>query len=115
MSLEQLKNMRIHGYKPKSVTVLVGNIPAWLEEDATTVCVTHLDNVRNMDLRALVGLPVSIIQLGDCDPLLIQTISAVDAVKPESVSIAANKGIVGLSREHERVLESIKRRYSCSS
>lgn len=110
MSLDSLKKLRIGGYKPKAVHVLVGDFPVWANDEADTVC---LKAVKGMDLRPLVGLPVSIFQIGDCNPLLIEAIHAVQAVNPESLAIASNAGMVGLSPEHERILENLQRRYSC--
>ena len=111
MSLDNLKNLRMGGYKPKAVHVLVGDFPDWANAETDTVC---LKAVKGMDLRPLVGLPVSVFQLGDCDALLLETIHAVEAVKPESLAIAANAGMVGLTPAHERILESLQRRYSCN-
>ena len=111
MSLDNLKNLRMGGYKPKAVHVLVGDFPEWANAETDTVC---LKAVKGMDLRPLVGLPVAVFQLGDCDALLLETIHAVEAVKPESLAIAANAGMVGLTPAHERILESLQRRYSCN-
>ena len=111
MSLDNLKKLRMGGYKPKAVHVLVGDFPEWADAETDTVC---LKAVKGMDLRPLVGLPVSVFQLGDCDALLLETIHAVEAVKPESLAIAANAGMVGLTPAHERILESLQRRYSCN-
>lgn len=111
MSLASLKKLRIDGYKPKAVHVLVGEFPAWANDETDTVC---LKAVNGLDLRPLVGLPVTVFQLGDCDALLLQTIHAVEAVKPESLAIAANAGMVGLTPAHERILESLQRRYLCN-
>lgn len=113
MSLEKLKTLRIGGYKPKAVHVLVGDVPAWANDEPDTVCIKRSDRVNGMDLRPLVGLDVSIFQLGDCDDLLKQSIVAVEASKPALLMIAANAGMVGLSEANERVLESLKVRYSC--
>lgn len=110
MSLDTLKKLRIDGYKPKAVHVLVGDFPAWANAEADTVC---LKTVKGMDLRPLVGLPISIFQIGDCNALLVEAIHAVEAVKPESLAIASNAGMVGLTPDHERLLESLQRRYSC--
>ena len=110
MSIDSLKKLRIDGYKPKAVHVLVGDFPAWANAETDTVCVK---SVKGMDLRPLVGLPISIFQIGDCNALLLEAIRAVEAVKPESLAIASNAGMVGFSLEHEQVLESLQRRYSC--
>ena len=115
MSLDTLKKLRIDGYKPKAVHVLVGDAPKWANADVDMVCIKHGALVKGMDFRPLVGLPVSIFQLGDCNPLLLETIRAVEAVKPECLAIAANTGAVGLNPEHERVLERLQRRYLCKS
>lgn len=111
MSIDSLKKLRIDGYKPKFVHVLVGDFPAWANAETDTVCIK---TVKGMDFRPLVGLPVSIFQLGDCNALLIEVIHAVEAVKPESLVIASNAGMVGLTPEHEHILESMQRRYSCN-
>lgn len=115
MSLDTLKKLRIDGYKPKAVHVLVGDAPKWANADADTVCIKHGASVKSMDFRPLVGLPVSIFQLGDCNLLLLETIHAVEAVKPELLAIAANAGAVGLNPEHERILENLQRRYACNT
>jgi hypothetical protein len=110
MSLDSLKKLRVDGYKPKAVHVLVGDFPLWANSETDTVCVKF---VKGMDLRPLVGLPVSIFQLGDCDALLTEVINAVEAAKPESLAVASNHGMVGLSPEHERILDRLKTRYLC--
>jgi hypothetical protein len=110
MSIDTLKKLRIDGYKPKAVHVLVGDFPAWANAETDTVCIK---SVKGMDLRPLVGLPVSIFQIGDCNALLVEAINAIEAIKPESLAVASNTGMVGVSPEHERILESLQRRYSC--
>lgn len=111
MSLDSLKKLRIDGLKPNSVHVLVGDFPAWANAEVDKVC---LKSVKGMDLRPLVGLPVSIFQLGCSNALLLEAIHAVEAVNPESLAVASNAGMVGFSPEHERLLESLQRRYACN-
>ena len=113
MSLESLKNLRIDGYKPKAVHVLVGDFPEWANADSDTVCIKPDAILKSMDFRPLVGLPVSVFEIGKFRSLLWKTIHAVEAAKPELLSVASNDGMVGINPEHERVLESLQRRYSC--
>jgi hypothetical protein len=61
MSLKVIRQLRRHGQKPSGViTVLAGQAPRWLEDDAGVVVVRAADDPRFMDWRPLVGLWVAV-------------------------------------------------------
>lgn len=91
MSLEALTNLRLQRKKPRSVWVLVGNVPKWVEDDEKTVIVRK---PGSFDFRALIGLDVSVIEVGT-SPLMDKVLTAVESAKPKSINICGAAGTVG--------------------
>lgn len=96
MSIEALTNLRLQRKKPRSVCVLVGNVPKWVEDDEKTVIVRK---AGSFDFRALIGLDVSVIEVGNDWPLLAKVLTAVESAKPKSINVCGTAGAVG-SGEH---------------
>ena len=108
MSLQSLIALRTKTKKaPDAVWVLVGDVPAWVEDAPNTVIVKpgHSD----FDFRGLIGLHVDVIEIGDHNSLLDHVFQAVDAAKPKSKGLVCLAGVAGLNAEHERVLTEARR------
>lgn len=104
MSLKSLIELRTkHRMAPAAVWVLVGDIPAWIEEAPDTVLVRpgHSD----FDFRPLIGLHVDVFELGDNFSVLDKVIAAIDESHPKSRGLACKAGVAGLNEKHERVLQ----------
>jgi len=107
MSLKQLVDLRIAGHAPKSVWIIVGDCPRWIDESHQYIRITSSDKPKHMDFRALVNLNVVIFEIGKYNSLFLQTIKAVEAVKPKELSLACRNGVAGASDEHEHILKRI--------
>ncbi len=108
MSLQSLIDLRTkHRVAPSAVWVIVGTPPKWLEDSPGVVIVKP--GSKSLDLRALVGLNVDVIAIGNDGKTLASVMDAVDAAKPKTKSIACAQGVVGLSEDHERCLEKARR------
>lgn len=108
MSLQNLIALRIKSRKaPAAVWVLVGNVPDWVDDAPDTVIIKpgHAD----FDFRALIGLHVDVIEIGDHGKLVDQVFMSLDRAKPKSMGLACLAGVAGLNQDHERVLEEAKR------
>ena len=106
MSLEALKQLRIAGYQPPFVQVLVGDIPKWWEECPDAIAIKPSQNPEAMDWRPVVGLHVDLYEIGNHASLLARVSNSVDRAKARIGGIARKGEIIGLNREHEA---SIKR------
>lgn len=105
MSLESLINLRQTGMRPSWVWVLVGKVPTWYEDDEQTVIVKK---PADFDFRALVGLNVSVIEVGDNGPLLDKVLKAVEASAPKTISVGGSAGYCGQGEKHELVLQKMR-------
>jgi len=112
MSIESLVKLRVQRkLAPAAVWVVVGDVPAWLEDEPDTVLVKpgHSD----FDFRALIGLHVDIFEIGDHRDLLAKVCDAADKAKPRSYGLICLGGISGISQPHELALERIHRMLKC--
>jgi hypothetical protein len=109
MSLQHLTAMRIGGKAPRTIWILVGNIPKWIDDDHQYIQILPSDKPQHIDFRSLVSLNVVIFEIGQHESLLLQTIKAIESAKPKEISIACNDGIVGISEKHEDVLRKALR------
>jgi hypothetical protein len=108
VSLQTLINLRRQKVAPASVWLLVGDKPAWLtgrEPDLIHVPAT----TRQIDLRALIGLHVDVIECGDHYAALDAVLEALDSAKPKSRGLACLAGVAGLNPAHERILDNARR------
>lgn len=107
MSLESLKKLRIAGYTPSFMQVLVGNIPAWWVDGTDSVTVRPGQSPEAMDWRPVVGLHVDIFELGSHADLLERTGKAVDKSKGRIAGLARKGLFVGVNPAHERTLKKM--------
>ena len=107
MSLKQLVDLRITGHAPRSVWIIVGDCPRWIDESHQYIRISPSDKPNHIDFRALVSLNVVIFEIGKYTSLFHQTIHAIEAAKPQTLSLACRNGVVGSSEEHETILKTI--------
>jgi hypothetical protein len=107
MSLKQLADLRLTGKAPKSVWIIVGDCPRWIDESHQYIRIAPSDKPRHMDFRALVNLNVVIFEIGKYNSLFSQTIQAIEAAKPKELSLACRNGFAGASEEHEYLLKKV--------
>lgn len=108
MSLQHLIDLRRQQVAPASVWLLIGQKPEWLTGREPDVI--HVPaSTRQIDLRALIGLHVDVIECGDHLPALDAVFEALDAAKPKSRGLACLAGVSGLNPDHERILEAARR------
>lgn len=109
MSLQSLINLRTKYKKaPTSVMVLVGNAPKWMDDTPGVVVVKT--GAKSIDLRALIGLHVDVIEVSGADAkTTADVMTAVEAANPKTKSIACRNGVIGVSAEHEKFLERVRR------
>lgn len=108
MSLNTLAQLRARGAAPAAIWVVVGDCPDNIKDLPDTIAVK--DSPEKMDWRPVFGLHVDIFDLQKDEMLLLRTMDAVEAAKPNCIGIACDAGVHGLSEQHERVLWKIWRR-----
>lgn len=108
MSLQSLIKLRIQQrMAPDAVWVLVGNVPAWMEDTPATVMVRP--GCLNFDFRALIGLHVDVFELGNHWNLLDKVMTALELAPPKSRGLACLAGVAGLNPAHELFLDKAHR------
>lgn len=112
MTLQALTNLRIGGNAPKLVWLIVGDCPRFVEPSIDMIRIAPTDKPAHMDFRALVMLDVTIYEIGKYATLFKQTIKAVEAIRPATLTLACRAGVVGVSKAHEALLESAWRALS---
>lgn len=101
MSLESLRTLRRNGGKPDAVRVLVGSRPKWMPDGPDLVVIHAQDDLRNMDLRPLVGMRVTVVELDVDSDKVLATAKAVLDAGATLVGAVCSAGAVGVSPEHE--------------
>jgi len=104
MSLQDLTESRIAGRVPPMVWVIVGDRPKAPIDGPSVVTISPADDVRRMDLRALIGLHVDVFELGYHPALFDAAALAIDAAKPKTTGLSTAFGVSGLNEKHEAVL-----------
>ena len=102
MSLESLRSMRRSGRRPDSVMVIVGKPPAWMEDSPGTVAIDR--DPALLDLRALVGLPIHLIDIQPDTDLLLKTMEATEAAGVKVLGACSNIGACGVDEKHENAM-----------
>lgn len=111
MSLDAIRTLRRAGQKPSGVvTILLGERPRWLEDDATVVVVRPADDPRLMDWRPLVGLWVATFSRGLQPERLLGVLAGLESVGAKLFGAADASGAypmtLGAGEEHRRNLQS---------
>lgn len=104
MSLQDLTYLRISGKVPASVWIVVGDRPRMQMDGPDLVLIRPTDDVKRLDLRALVGLHVDVFENGDYPELFDAAASAIDAAKPKATGLARRGMASGINDQHEAVL-----------
>lgn len=103
----ELARLRRHGYTPVSVFIFVGKLPKSVQPAADVIVVER--NPRAMDWRALIGLHVDVVEVGDQGDLYRETVQCAEAGNPRSIGLLCRAGIAGLNAEHEQILARLQR------
>ena len=109
MSLQDLATLRMGGNSPKLVWLIVGDCPRYIDPSFDMIRITPADKPALMDFRSLVMLDVTIYEIGKYASLFKQTIKAVEAAKPATLSLACRAGVAGVSDQHEEILKTVYR------
>lgn len=104
MSLQDLTDARIAGRVPPMVWVIVGDKPKSKVSGPGFVTIGPTDDVRRMDLRALIGLHVDVFEMGEHPALFDAAVLAVDAAKPKTTGLSTASGASGVNEKHEAAL-----------
>jgi hypothetical protein len=107
VSLESLIKFRVAGKAPAAVWVVVGKCPASIKDMPD--CISVSTKPFALDWRAVKGLHVDVFDLSNDGLLLDQTINAIEQAEPKAVGVACDAGTVGLSEQHEFILNAIRR------
>lgn len=100
MSLDSLLRLRRSGHIPADpITVIVGKPPAWFEDDPSTVVIDR--DPDSLDLRALVGLSIHLIDIQGDTSLLLKAMTATEEAGAKPLGACTAAGACGVSLEHE--------------
>lgn len=102
MSLESLRSMRRTGRRPDSVVVIVGKPPAWMEDSPGTVAIDR--DPALLDLRALVGLPIHLIDIQSDLDLTLAAMDATEAAGVKVLGACSAAGSCGVDEKHENAM-----------
>ena len=81
------------------VTVIVGKPPAWMEDDASHVVIDR--DPAGMNLHALVGLQIHLIDIQRDTSLLLKAMAATEKAGAIPLGACSAVGACGVSKEHE--------------
>jgi len=110
VSLETLLQLRRAGHRPAGpVTVIVGKPPAWLETSDPAKVVIDRDPA-GMDLHALVGLPIHLIDIQPDTARLMAAMDATDRAGARPMGACSAAGACGVSPEHELAMSRYRER-----
>jgi len=102
MSLDSLRSMRRAGRRPDSVVVIVGKPPEWMEDRAGIVVVDS--DPSTLDLRALVGLPIHLIDIQSDLDLTLAAMDATEAAGVKVLGACSAAGSCGVDEKHENAM-----------
>lgn len=102
MSLSTLQQVRRSGRRPSGVIVLVGKPPRWHVDTPGIVVIDRAPAM--LDLRALVGMPIHLIDLQSDEALLRQAMDATQAAGAVVKGACSAVGACGVSLEHETAM-----------
>lgn len=100
MSLSQLRDLRLSGHRPTTVTVIIGKPHKSTEDGPDKVVITGAD----ADLSPLQGLPVHVIDLQADPAYTLAVMDALERVSVRPLGICGPAGACGVSPEHERAM-----------
>lgn len=100
MSLEQLRELRRRGQRPTTATVIVGRPGKHFEDGPSHVVVAR----DGMDLSALVGLRVQVIDVQRDPALTLRVIAQLEGLKTALVGACGHYGVIADSPRYERAL-----------
>jgi hypothetical protein len=110
MSLATLVDMRRLRLRPAAVTVVLGTTHAWVKDWANYVVIAPADVPETMDLRALFGLPVILVEMERDDDRFPRVLTALEKAGARIEAIVTSAGPCGKDEEHERVLLNLRER-----
>lgn len=118
MSAKGLMDVRIDGFKPTSVHVLIGDVPSWIKDanDPSMVIVRSREAMLQLDFRVFHGLNLDLFLIGDenheVKRLFTRFLDSLQEVTPAFYSLTTSAESIGLNDEHDRLLSRLYKRYS---
>ena len=106
MSLDQIRSLRRAGERPNGVIVLVGTLPLDFDDGPGFAAITG----PGMDLRALVGLPVHLIDIQKDPEVFWKALETVEQDGAIVRGICCAAGECGATPEHERAMRRYRER-----
>lgn len=112
MSLEAIRDLRMHGQKPFGVVnVLIGRRPKSVHDDRALVVVRAKDDPRFMDWRPVVGLCVAVFAQQQDPMRMLAVLEALEQAGAQFFGTADPAGtfpmLVGADGQHHRVLRQM--------
>lgn len=102
MSLDSLRSMRRSGRRPEAIVVIVGKPPGWMDDSPGVVVIDRDPGM--MDLRALIGIPIHLIDIQPDAALLLQAMDATEAAGVKVLGACSNIGACGVDEKHENAM-----------
>jgi hypothetical protein len=110
MSLAAIRSVRLRGHRPGVVTVVIGPIPGWMDDDEQHIVIGENDNPAAMDWRPVVGLWLALFQTARLPELTASVMDHADAAGAKFFGAADHTGtypmVLNSGPEHHAVLRS---------
>ncbi len=108
MSLETLAKLRRARKRPQFAHVVLGDAPAWFGEGPGEVVIRPADRPEFLDLRALVGIPIHVIELARDDARFEATVDALLAAGAHIDGLVSWAGATAETPEYEAALVRLR-------
>lgn len=110
MSLSAIRSVRMRGHRPGVVTVVVGPVPRWVDDDERHIVIGEKDSPERMDWRPVVGLWLAILQTARLPELTAAVMDQAQAAGAKFFGAADHTGtypmVMNAGPEHHAVLRS---------
>lgn len=109
MSLDAIRAVRRQGLRPGFVSLVVGPVPRWLDDDETVVLIPEDASPEFMDWRPVVGVNLAVFQTRPLPALTLRAIKAAEAAGAAFYGAADAAGVYPMVKnptdEHRRHLQ----------
>lgn len=104
MTLQAIAKVRRKGVKPGVVSVVIGPVPAWFDDDEGAIVVREGDTPEAMDWRPVIGVWVALFQTKQLPDLTIRTLDALKNAGAKCYGLADHTGtyptVMNAGEEH---------------